>query len=160
MDNQGASVPDQALVPTASSQQAVSTEGFDPSRITDPVKRAEAWQLHFYRMLDTEREQKRALEDALDLLLPFGHKFAEAAKLYDRQVEPYPGSKWKYPPPHDSQPALATYIGIPGAPREPTLGDLRRFAAAYAIATEARRAGTVEQGPVHEGADLKGIAHE
>lgn len=28
----GASVPDQALVPTASSRQGVSTEGFDPSR--------------------------------------------------------------------------------------------------------------------------------
>jgi hypothetical protein len=27
-----------------------------------------------------------------------------------------------------------------------------------AIATEARRAGTVKQGPVHEGAGLKGIA--
>jgi hypothetical protein len=33
-----------------------------------------------------------------------------------------------------------------------------RCAPCAAIATEARRAGTVKQGPVHEGAGLKGIA--
>jgi hypothetical protein len=33
------------------------------------------------------------------------------------------------------------------------------FVREAAIATEARRAGTTEIGPVHEGADPKGIAH-
>jgi hypothetical protein len=103
----GASVPDQALVSDGAATH-LHPSGFDPSRIADPVERAEAWQLHLYRMLDTERERSRRLHEQLDEMCANG---IMAEVTLRRLTDAAKALVWQHFHPHDPLPGEPRTIG-------------------------------------------------
>lgn len=114
-------------------------EGSIPTRFADYIEKMGEAQTSLYHVAERDRDARQRAEEAFDLVSPFVAKFAAAVDHYAGGTPRYPGSMFKHDAEPDYQPAL-TSTAIPpcGAPKEPTLGDLRRLSDAYSAALELR----------------------